>query len=437
MKQTFCFLLFSLFFISLSAQTKDTIFVSTTTENGTMTPGVMVEARHRIFRLEEPVRTMFKWNLIGLTPITVGRKLFTTTNRSIIEDSWPLQLQLGVERKLSNSVSLNVMVSTTLRANEKWFTDYEITLEPRWYYSMNRRIREGKQANNVSGNYISLAFNRLEHLSQINYTAYGASLNWGMQRRLFDRGYFDLGFGAGVNRELQTKFSRGATAFSSQPRVQIGFGGVLPKNRKSPGGYCEALNCFREERSMLKIDLFNLLNYQLEHYWSHVDVQPSIAFEQKTGSAPFSVQVELKGRYNQFDQRNLDPTTSVGGPYHYKGYSTEISLEPRWHYRLNRNIAAGRSGNNLSGPYLGARGYLLYGQGQINGGIQNTITKIAGIAPVLGIQYRFLGNGFVDFNVACGPEIKNNKTTVKGDNSTEVREKAWNPTANFRVGLAF
>lgn len=127
-------------------------------------------------------------------------------------------LNVGYERKIGNSP---FSVSTELTGGYLSSGPFEDTarfgdfrgaktvkfgyrVEPRWYFNMNRRIAQGKAANNLSGAYVALStagrFMRssfresnviaMEH----NYTAAGLI---GYQQRIFKNGYIDASIGYG------------------------------------------------------------------------------------------------------------------------------------------------------------------------------------------------------------------------------------------------
>lgn len=89
-----------------------------------------------------------------------------------------------------------------------------LSLESRYYYNMNKRIRQGKQGDNLSGNFLHLGIST-EHLQErtkgfepamlvanqkgtgtytrdISVTFADVYVGWGMQRRLFTNGYWEL-----------------------------------------------------------------------------------------------------------------------------------------------------------------------------------------------------------------------------------------------------
>jgi Protein of unknown function (DUF3575) len=114
------------------------------------------------------------------------------------------------ERKLGqSSFSLN----TGVTLNYTKYSNYKgkgigFILEPRYYYNLKKRIRKGKSANNLSGNYFSLLVNAKYNISitegksiiagdtitrfESFRNAYEIEPRWGMQRRLFKNGFLDI-----------------------------------------------------------------------------------------------------------------------------------------------------------------------------------------------------------------------------------------------------
>ncbi|MEX0968581.1 MAG: hypothetical protein WD077_15220 [Bacteroidia bacterium] len=108
-----------------------------------------------------------------------------------------LSSYFGYERKLSRSFSINgeagfnQYYSFGEGSNDKTFW-LSGSLGPRYYYNINRRIRLGKSANNLSANYFSAMAN-----FGVNGLAPGPSFSalYGLQRRIGDNFFIDLGIG--------------------------------------------------------------------------------------------------------------------------------------------------------------------------------------------------------------------------------------------------
>lgn len=136
--------------------------------------------------------------------------------RDLDKDGFSGFLSVGFEQKIVPALSIDATVSTwyLLRfspaSSSKIFTlpdgSISLVVSPRFYYAMNKRIREGWGNNNFSGNYFSLQgttqliFFRRD--SQILggkgvyfFQGFTVAPIYGMQRRIGRRGFIDFNFG--------------------------------------------------------------------------------------------------------------------------------------------------------------------------------------------------------------------------------------------------
>ena len=119
------------------------------------------------------------------------------------------------ERKIGKS-SFSINTGLGLSYFNSYFAsgyNANLTVEPRYYYNMKKRVATGKSANNLSGNYFSLNTNSSysnelyavpilgisDSTSYFSSTRVRASVytiepRWGIQRRLFKNGFLDLSF---------------------------------------------------------------------------------------------------------------------------------------------------------------------------------------------------------------------------------------------------
>lgn len=115
--------------------------------------------------------------------------------------------EIAVEQKLIPAVSVLTRLWTYYRNFGSYGRDVSVSgqLAGRWYYSISRRIREGKSANNFSNQYFMLQTNLPLYTA---YTRLGdplvaqspfawSGLAWGSQRRLGKWGYADINIGLG------------------------------------------------------------------------------------------------------------------------------------------------------------------------------------------------------------------------------------------------
>ncbi|MDQ1088266.1 hypothetical protein [Siphonobacter sp. SORGH_AS_1065] len=165
----------------------------------------------------EPIRSLWKLDLNN--PI-----------RFSSDDNY-LRTSLAYERKLSSSPFSFQLEGSVYGRSFQFRSKYvdpeelnqsqvasrvgqvSLALESRYYYNMNKRIRRGKQSDNLSGNFLTMGYMREKFWSKVNGTSnvakiselehyvsisggndtYGdAYLAWGAQRRLFTNGFLEL-----------------------------------------------------------------------------------------------------------------------------------------------------------------------------------------------------------------------------------------------------
>ncbi len=446
------------FALRLQAQT-DTTFILNSTSVETFLPAIaLTEARTEVLKLQEPVKTLFKFNLLALSPITTGRASFGEQGGVVNSRNWPVDLEFGVEQKLGKHFSIGVSASTSVvsynaynpdiyrKPGTQYFQNVTLEAEARWYFGMKNRILAGKQANNLSGPYVGTSFRWIHWRKDVVAEngindQRGAFLNLGVQHRVFKHGYFDLGYGFGYLRSEESTYSRRNRYFSSVLRAKLGFAIAGPSAKDdSKGSYCEALRCFREERSMFKIDLLNLINFTSFYYTKELDLTPSVAWEQKINESAFSIETEfnLNMRFSRF--RVTDSNNQrVKSDYQY--YKAELVVQPRCYFDLKRRIAKGTAGNNLSGPYAGLHN--VFSKTWMNGTLTIDLPtefriNTYGVGLVIGCQYRFLRHGYVDFNIGRGVSTSSGHIIDSEGIRNDVNGD-WGKylIGTFKVGVAF
>ena len=115
--------------------------------------------------------------------------------------------EIAVEQKLIPALSVLAQLRTHYRNFGSYGRDVSLTgqLAGRWYYSINRRMREGKSANNFSNQYFMAqtslplynAYTRLSDPAVAQSLFAWGGVAWGAQRRLSKFGYTDFNVGLG------------------------------------------------------------------------------------------------------------------------------------------------------------------------------------------------------------------------------------------------
>ncbi|MFN4253750.1 MAG: hypothetical protein ACK4Q5_01945 [Saprospiraceae bacterium] len=99
-------------------------------------------------------------------------------------------------------------------------------VEPRWYYSLKKRIATGKSGNNLNGVFVGLNTGLLSTRSYYDYPELDpvyidryirAVPVWGVQYRIFDRGFFEYRVGMGIEHALTDTDFRDAPSHVSDP----------------------------------------------------------------------------------------------------------------------------------------------------------------------------------------------------------------------------
>jgi len=167
----------------LLAQQKDSVKIEYSTKKLTDTCNSFSCKYNYLIRAKVEEKDLFKLGEGGdYTNINYGWFQF-----------FPIQVSLAYEHKISPAFS--ILVDTRYEVPE--FKEYTLIEGMRYYYNMPRRIRQGKAANNFSGNYISLQHENNFVKSNGSGFIYAPTLDllYGFQRRLWRYDYMDFSVG--------------------------------------------------------------------------------------------------------------------------------------------------------------------------------------------------------------------------------------------------
>jgi hypothetical protein len=148
-------------------------------------------------------------------------KIFIQDRTKDINHLWKINLvdlgfvmpNFGFEQKLGTCWSSDsyVKLGYDMWENDEFFSNWEVSQQLKYFYTVNRRKKLGRKTNGFSGNYFSLNIYGGEkhtpkpalHSGTIIDTKlfYGVSLNYGLQRRIGNIGYFEAS--AGVNYQYR------------------------------------------------------------------------------------------------------------------------------------------------------------------------------------------------------------------------------------------
>lgn len=452
----------------ISAQ-QDTSFISIGSEQGTFENVGFMEEYDFVFLNKEPLNFWLKWNAGAALPVLSGYYIPGDSEGFL---DWRLEADLEV--RVGKAVSINGAFGAAIAAERGNFLEYVRTgLEGRYYLNRAKGIRKQKKAPNLTGTYLALSALEERYLykpswwlSRENHQIadYYFTARLGVQQRIFRFGYFDYSIGLGVlNQGLQVYNTSDNTVEKNRAwkplfnqRIALGWAFGSPKPVHKDARTCDFFKCYREEKNMFKVDLFNLIR---NLNTSTQEGRLSVAYEQKIGDSPFSLQVEgaVTGR-NSPNNETISIITIANGQVNYSVAERRngrdwrsgalLGIEPRWYYSMKKRIAKGRSGNNLNGVFLGLHGSWA-GSRMVSTRPESYQTRIAAIEqsvrllPVWGVQYRLFDRGFFEYRIGVGPGY------YKSTNESRYRDEPA-PIPGFtsegleiiffsslRIGLAF
>jgi hypothetical protein len=434
--------------ISLIAQ-KDTSFQTIRQEIGEYQAPVIETPSDQLFRTKVPTRFAVKSDFAQYT------KFYRNTFQSeaILQE---IPSDIEFEYKCSQAFSVGAVLGY-IGGNgfrNMFKSGWLISAEGRWYHDMKKRIKLGQSANNFGGKYLAL-----ETLVWGNRTSAelgdnrGISLRYGLQQRVLKYGYFDISLGAGIANSLEGNSDnpQSKKVFSIDQNVSFGLGLFDSgwKKEKKKVAMCDIIHCQDEQYSMLKINVFDVFEFLSNGSNYNVNFRPNIAFEQKIGRSPFSVEAELEGNYSDGNSQYLKAAFGALERVHLTSLSWDISTEIRWYYSMRNRILDGRSGNNLSGSFIGF-------QVSKNNLIENSIrvktdnnSTFKGVVMggnfwarhlIWGVQQRVLERGFIQFKIGAGITTGgNNYVYESADKPLRKRSKLneLDVMADLKVGFAF
>lgn len=418
-------------------------------EKGDLKKQRFIDNYDYVFNTKNPAKGLFKINLVNSLPITYEIIRY----RSIL--NFQATVGLIYERKLNNSFSLNF--SATPLYNNQLDFDLGIeslgeyfalgwSIEPRWYYDMRKRILQNKSASNMSGNYLGLqiggtwqtnSFNGTDNSFNLDRT--NAQLRFGLQRRIFQRAYVDIGVGVGGARDRDYFGSDGEynhnweLFYGLQVALGMAFGDKInpePNSKK-----CDAFRCFVEERSMLKIGLLGLLDGNSS---TGFNGRVEAAYEHKIGDTYFSMNYGVYTNYfltyRINDDLEKDFLTGFG-----------LYLEPRWYYDLKKRIARGKTANNLASNYMTIQLSTDSNPDLFTGADDRKIRyreRSINVIPAWGIQRRIFNNGYFDYKIGLGPTTKGNFSFSTDNVPVSIQRDFFDEVnllflSELKVGLAF
>jgi len=351
---------------------------------------------------------------------------------------------VAYERKLNRALSLNIGLGLSINSQIEYAG---LNIEPRWYLGMRRQIARGERANNLSGNYLGLQLAVFQYRgvdnsittnnSPIIFTFYendplpqstgaAALLNFGIQRRILKRSYLNLraGIGASYHQNTEIEFSRPSyparvklnEEWRPAFQVEFAFGMLLGQDKAKKQQHGLTTYGFREERRLFKVNLANLIRGGSQRFYSG---NLTLAYEQKLGDSPISVQLDATGHYKGYYNQ----------AYYFTDIFFELGFEPRYYYKLGKHTEQGMLLNNLSSSYITLRSSYRIDAEELDQAKAGTRQFVL-LTPAWGFQRRIFERGYIGYQLGLSYGVDVDTDDMVSDNFIDLR-------SDFKFGLAF
>lgn len=374
---------------------QDTTYLEIREEPGALMQQPKSSRYDEIFGYQKTTRWLLKLNVLSALPEFSDDPVLENSGLGRTE-SFELLPRVGISGEVKLATGWSVDAGAQLGiSSSRYFKGSRFAsgwhVAPRWYFAMPRQVRSKQRSSNLSGNYVSIEYQQFtaedrppksENFDAYRNTYQAVTLRFGMQRRLFKYGFVDLSLGVGKNIR-QENIIGGATGdkiehWMVEPRLAAGFAFGESKGKRGTTDWCDVLHCFEEKLHLFKVDLTQAIGSSEGGY----ELKPTVSYEQKIGHSAFSVEAELQGAIKQSDFQQ------------FSGFS--FNVQPRWYFLQKRQIARGKSGNNLSGLFGGVTvGTTMLWSDNIyfnDNPIQTFYT-----APHVGAQLRLFDRGFLQY----------------------------------------
>jgi hypothetical protein len=236
----------------------------------------------------------------------------------------------------------NTVLGEQPKTKSTYNVPIQLYLEPRFYLYKKKEMAQGESADNLIGVYTGIRTGVNVAPAIKGETYFGEAVVGSQQlfylktmRGLY-KNFVDFSVGLGAAYNMVEKWK---PSF----HFQVLYGGLFEnlinprKNEKIPA-ICDVFQCFVEEKRLFKIDLMNLMTIADA---DNLDGGLDIEYEEKIKKSVFSVNVGANVRGYKFFK----------GRSKVEGLTLKTYVEPRWYYRMKKDIADGSSANNLSGFY--------------------------------------------------------------------------------------
>lgn len=263
-----------------------------------------------------------------------------------------LTYEIGYEYKIlpAASIGVNIGVTNPYNYTPKFAGTFVANIQGKWYFDMDKRIRQEKSANNFTGNFLSAVY---EHRIRYDWRRFELSrlgVEFGLQRRFLSQGRFEFAVGLfrqtyqnGYYQANEWLAGDQTTELAITTRTNIGLAiGDWKRTSRSP--LCEILNCEQFVQDQWKVSLPSL-----ELSLRKIQLTTAFAYERKFGQSPFSVNAQVFSDFRKEFRRSYK---ADGNEIFDYSYQLQPIVQFRFYALQKRNIRKGTGGNNLSGIYF-------------------------------------------------------------------------------------
>lgn len=382
---------------------QDTTAVTFTEENSPVAEQRFIDRYENVFMTKIPTRKMFKLGYLATTYNGLG---FNAAFEYKVLPALSVEVALtGRTNRTGNAI--------TLERFERQFSGNNLfaSIGSRWYFEMNKRIARRQSANNFSGSYLGIAYERSLAAIQSDRPREHFSLAYGFQSRFLANGFLDFSLGVYYaspylslwdrGDRLSSGFNERNVVIASRALLGLAFGDW---KRSGSGPLCDVLHCDYFVKQHFKIRLPEV-NIGLESQ----SFRAEAGYERKLGKSPLSVNLSVGSETAFSSFEILSSITAVG------------EAQIRWYYLQKSEVRKGKASDNLSGLYLGPLFAYNYYRTVLRGrSAFNTWYTSAGM--MAGYQQRLFNKLYFDAAVSfSGGSMRE---TVFRVNYAELRAKA-------------
>jgi hypothetical protein len=383
---------------------QDTTSITFTEEAISIEEQRFIDRYETAFMTKVPTRKIIK---IGYTSTTYKGIGLSAAFEYKIFPSWSIEEGLYSRATFEGDGVFLDKINTQLRGRNLFWA-----ANTRWYYNMKKRIASEKSANNFSGSYFSLGYERSLRPIQGSMHRELISMNYGFQSRFLSNGFVDFTLGLfyisphalSYWTDINTGHGFQVRNLILASRSAVGFAfGDWKKNGRAP--LCDILRCDYLIRQQFKIKLPEI-NIGLDVQ----SIRAKVAYERKLGKAPLSIEASISNVTDNYGK----------GEYSTTNISTMGNLELRYYFLQRRQIRQGKASDNLSGFYLAP--HIAYKHTYVN--VSRTVNfnrQSVSYGGIAGYQQRLFGNIYFDATLSYSGTSMNNRFTKI--NSAEAMAK--------------